>query len=259
MLIEFDGTDFCGWAEQPGFRTVKGTLTKCIRQVSGERVDLRGCSRTDSGAHARGFVADFATANAMPAENWAVALNRQLEDDVRILRSEQVFDEFHSRFYARSRIYEYRVAESYKVEPWRARYVYEDGRKWNLEKAERALNAVKGRHDFRAFGEDLVNVENAVREVKRASLRRIGGEVRLRIEATAFIRGMMRRIAGGLFEVALGKRNVKDFESLLNIARRDELNWPVVLPAKGLALVGVRYGQVYRDVRKVREEKTEYD
>ena len=226
--------------------------------MTGEDVDLRGCSRTDSGAHALGFVADFATENGMPGENWALALNRQLDGDVRILRSGKTFFEFHSRFYARSRTYEYRVAESYKVEPSRARFVYEDGRRMDLHKAHEALQAILGRNDFRAFGEDLQDVENAVREVKRAAIRRVRDEVRMRIEATAFIRGMMRRIAGGLFEVGVGKRSAEDFKALLDLKKREDLKWPVVLPAKGLTLVGVKYGR-YRDLREQRDVRRAED
>lgn len=257
LKIEFDGTDFCGWAEQPGLRTVKGTLKSSIHRVTGEEVDLRGASRTDSGAHALGFVADFATQNAMPAENWTVAVNAQLPDDIRIAEASFAPWEFHSRFFARSRTYEYRIAESYKVEPSKARFVHADGRRIDLESASQALEAIIGWRDFRAFGEELEGLENPVREVKRATLRRIGSEVRLRVEATAFIRGMMRRIAGGLFEVGIGKRSIEDFANLLDLKKRERLKWPVVLPAKGLCLLRVSYGSTLRDLRDLKKENNE--
>lgn len=259
LLIQFDGTDYCGWAEQPGLRTVKGTLKSSIRRATGEVVDLRGCSRTDSGAHARGFVADFATKNTMPPKNWADVINRQSSDDIRIVESERIFEEFHSRFFARSRTYEYRIAKTYKAEPTRARYVYEDGRKMNVTKMQAAAKHLVGRNDFRAFGEELGDLQNAVRDAKKVRVAEVGDEVRIRIEATAFIRGMMRRISGGLLEVGLGKRSVKDFATLLDPKRRDDLKWPVVLPAKGLTLLGVKYGSKMRDLRleRMQEEDEE--
>lgn len=231
-------------------------MKNSIRRVSGELVDLRGCSRTDSGAHALGFVADFETENAMPGENWAVAINRQLADDVRIVRSAKCSPEFHSRFFARSRIYEYRIMESYKAEPMKSRFVYEDGRRLDLSKIREAVSAIVGKHDFRAFGEDLRGVNNAVREVRNAAAEKVGNELRIRIEATAFIRGMMRRISGGLFEIGIGKRSVEEFVALLNAEVRDELKWPVVLPAKGLTLVAVKYGKL-RDIRLENNSKND--
>jgi tRNA pseudouridine38-40 synthase len=253
LVIEFDGTDFCGWSEQPGLRTVKGTLKSCIRQVGGEDVDLRGASRTDSGAHAKGFVADFLTENPMPPQNWLVALNRQLDGDARVLKCELVSSEFHSRFYARSRVYEYRIVESEKVDPRRARYVCETWRRLDAQAMQSAVKHVLGRHDFRAFGEELGNMENAVREVIAATVERFRDEIRFTIEATAFIRGMVRRIAGGLFEVGYGRRSVDEFEALLDLARRDEIDWPIVLPAKGLTLLKVKYGKELRDLRTTKD------
>jgi tRNA pseudouridine38-40 synthase len=96
-----------------------------------------------------------------------------------------------------------------------------------------------------------------VREVKKISVTRVGDEIRLGIEATAFIRGMMRRIAGGLLEVGCGKRTIEDFRVLTDPARRDEVKWPVVLPARGLTLVKAKYGRTLRDYRDLVAETDE--
>jgi tRNA pseudouridine38-40 synthase len=196
------------------------------------------------------MVADFETSNPMPPENWAQALNRLLPRDIRVRKSSRATLGFNSRFYARARIYEYRVSEEASVEPWKSRYVYEAGRKLDVPKMVEAVQAIVGRHDFRAFGEELEGLENAVREVASATVRRVRGEIRIRIEATAFIRGMMRRIAGGLVEVGRGKRSVEEFERLLDPEQRETVKWPVVLPAKGLTLIGVKYGRRMRDLRE---------
>jgi tRNA pseudouridine38-40 synthase len=122
---------------------------------------------------------------------------------------------------------------------------------------QKAASYLKGNHDFRAFGEELQDVRNAVREVKSIDVKQIGDEVRLRVEATAFIRGMMRRIAGGLLEVGCGKRTIEDFRILTDPTRRDEVKWPVVLPAQGLTLVKARYGRTLRDYRELVAETDE--
>ncbi|MEO7453489.1 MAG: tRNA pseudouridine(38-40) synthase TruA [Fimbriimonadales bacterium] len=257
LLIQFDGTDYCGWAEQAKQKSILGTLKSCIKEISGETPDLRGCSRTDSGAHAIGMVADFSTDNPMESEKWAFVINRLLPDDIRVHESAETPMEFHSRFFARSREYVYRIALADKPEPFRARYVYGTWRKLELNSMQRAASFLNGTNDFRAFGEELVDLKNAVREVKKIDVTQTGDEIRLRVEATAFIRGMMRRIAGGLLEVGCGKRTVEDFRILTDLKRRDEVNWPVVLPAKGLTLVKAKYGRTLRDYRELVAESDE--
>lgn len=247
--MQYDGTDFFGWAEQKEFRTVHCTLKEYIHRISGEEVELRGASRTDSGAHALGQVADFATENGMPAEKWARVINRWSAPEIRIAESKEVEMEFHSRFYARSRTYEYRISELDAVEPNRSRFVYASGFKLNVDKMERAAEALIGKHDFRAFGADLDNVENAIRELKKVDLKRVGDEIRISIEGTAFLKGMMRRIAGGLFEVGRGKRKMSEFINLLDLKKREDLAGPVVLPASGLTLMKVKFGRHMRDLR----------
>jgi tRNA pseudouridine38-40 synthase len=232
-------------------------LKSCIKEISGETPDLRGCSRTDSGAHALGMVADFSTENPMPSEKWAFVINRILPDAIHVRASSDAPMEFHSRFFARSREYVYRIALTEKPEPFRARYVYGTWRELKLGAMQKAAEHLHGHHDFRAFGEELQDVKNAVREVKRIGVRQIGDEIRLTVEATAFIRGMMRRIAGGLLEVGCGRRTIEDFRILTDPAKRDEVKWPVVLPAKGLTLVKAKYGRTLRDYRDLVAETDE--
>ena len=203
------------------------------------------------------MVADFTTANPMPSEKWAFVINRLLPDDIRVSESTGAPMEFHSRFFARSREYVYRIALTDKPEPFRARYVYGTWRTLKLGPMQKAASHLKGEHDFRAFGEELIDLRNAVREVKRIELKQVGDEMRLTVEATAFIRGMMRRIAGGLLEVGCGKRTIEDFRILTDPTRRDEVNWPVVLPAKGLTLVKAKYGRRLRDHRDLVAETDE--
>jgi tRNA pseudouridine38-40 synthase len=197
------------------------------------------------------MVADFSTENPIDPEKWAFVINRLLPDDIRVRRSTVAPMEFHSRFFARSREYEYRIAVTDKPEPFRARFVYGTWRKLDLEPMQTAASFLRGNNDFRAFGEELVDLKNAMREVKKIGVTQVGDEIRLKVEATAFIRGMMRRIAGGLLEVGCGKRTIEDFRILTDPKRRDEVKWPVVLPAKGLTLMRAKYGRTLRDYREM--------
>ncbi len=250
LVVQYDGTDFYGWAEQKQFRTVQCTLKEYIHRISGEEVELRGASRTDSGAHALGQVADFATRYAMPAKKWAEVINKLSGSEIRIVKSVKVPMEFHSRFFARSRTYEYRISELQSVCPLESRFVYASGHRMELENMQIAAKFFEGKHDFRYFGTEMRNVDNAVRELYGISIKRVGSEIRIQVEGTAFLKGMMRRIAGGLFEVGRGKRESMDMKLLLNPQKRGDLAKPQVLPAKGLTLLKVKFGRKLRDLRE---------
>lgn len=248
LTVAYDGGDFSGWAAQPGRRTVQGTLTEAVSQVAGDAIELHGASRTDSGAHARGQVVHFDAPAGMPVERWTHALNRCLPSDLAVLRATRVPGRFHARFCAEDRTYRYRIGIGAK-DPHRARYVHEHERPLNLSRMQDAAEHLVGTHDFRAYTEQLdPSVLNTVRTLRRVALLVRPGEVTLEVTGTAFLRGMMRRIAGALLEVGRGRRPVEEVAMLLG-DRRDHLQWPVVLPAKGLCLMRVRYGRPLRDCR----------
>lgn len=250
LVVQYDGTDFCGWAEQKDVRTVQSTLKECILRVSGEEVELRGASRTDSGAHALGQVCDFLTSRPIQPKKWAEILNRALPEDVRVVSSEEVSENFHSRFYARSRVYVYRLSMQDRVEPMKMRYLHCIGSELDVEKMQKAGSKIIGIHDFRKFGEQTRTIENTAREMLNLKVLKVKNDVKIIMEANAFIRGMARRIAGGLLEVGLKKRNVKEIEELLDMKSNEKIQLPKVLPAKGLTLVKVRYGRKLRDIRE---------
>lgn len=249
LIVAYDGTDFCGWAAQPGLRTVQSTLKEAVRQVSGEEIEIAGASRTDSGAHARGQVCHFDTDRPIPPDKWTLALNRVLPLDLTVRRSTWVPDDFHSRFSARDRWYRYRIHAGPR-DPERARYVHEEPRSVDVAMMAKAGCLLVGTHDFRAFTEELdPAVHNTVRTLRSVAVTRVHDEVRIDIVGTAFLRGMMRRMAGALLEVGLGRRDADTIPRLLDPSRRNDLTWPVVLPARGLTLMRVTYGRHPRDIR----------
>ena len=198
-----------------------------------------GASRTDSGAHARGQVCHFDTNVAIPPEKWAYVLNRAMPSDVAVLRSHQVPITFNSRFSARDRWYRFV-----------SRVDYDYNRPLDVAAMQVAAKHLVGEHDFLAYTEELdPSVENTVRELFSVEVSQTRGEVRIDIVGTAFLRGMMRRMSGALLEVGRGYRPVEDVAALLT-EKRVELAWPVVLPAKGLCLMQVRFGRHPRDNRK---------
>ncbi len=179
---------------------------------------------------------------------WVRALNDVLTADVRILNSQVVKNDFHSRFMADFREYRYTIMIG-TIDPFRARYAYERWRDLDLDRMRLAAKSLVGLHDFRAFTEELQpHIENTMRRLFAVEANRVRDEIRIEIAGTAFLRGMMRRIAGGLFEVGKGSRDPKDIARLLTL-ERETMHLPVVLPAKGLTLMRVVYGRHPKDNR----------
>jgi tRNA pseudouridine38-40 synthase len=248
LVVGYDGTEFCGWAAQAGQRTVQGTLREAVRRISGEEIEIVGASRTDGGAHAKGQVCHFDSEVNIEPWKWARVLNKLLETDLGVNSSQEVAADFHSRFSAQDRFYRYRISTGLR-DPIRSRFVHEYGRELDLPKMQEAAKALQGDHDFKAFTEELdPHVENTRRVMISLVVRQIRDEVWVDVVGTAFLRGMMRRMAGALLEVGRGYRPVEEVGRLLSEERRN-LQWPVVLPAKGLCLMRVRYGRHPRDNR----------
>ena len=122
----------------------------------------------------------------------------------------------------------------------------------DIKAMQNAARILEGKHDFKAFTEELEKkTENTKRVLFRSRVSKSTDSVFFTVRGTAFMRGMMRRMAGAILEVGLGKRSESDFKKLLDPKVRDRLQWPVVLPAKGLTLMKVRYGPHPRDIRTV--------
>ena len=253
LVVAYDGTDFSGWATQSGRRTVQTTLIEAIHRVSGEQVELIGASRTDSGAHAKGQICHFdSTVNIAPTR-WERILNNVMEPDLAIVSSEQVSNDFHSRFSVLDRFYRYRIQTAPR-DPLRSRFTHSYGRPLDLQAMQEAAKALVGRHDFRSFTEELdPTVENTWRELYKVEVKQVRDEIWIDITGTAFLRGMMRRISGALLEIGRSYRPITDIPHLLT-PEAHNLQLPIVLPAKGLCLMQVRYGKRPRDNRTKQPE-----
>lgn len=220
-------------------------MKDAVRRISGEDCEIVGASRTDSGAHAQGQVCHFDS--QIPAERWVQAINQSVKSDLRAVSAEEAMPDFHARFMALDRTYVYRLLRT--PDPFRERYAHFVH--WNLdvEAMQKAATLLVGRHDYRAFTEELSpTVENTLRKLFEVRVQSQADEVQVWIRGTAFLRGMMRRMSGGLLEVGRGRRPLESFAKLLTEQRNEE-SWPVVLPANGLTLMEVRYGHPPRDVR----------
>jgi len=235
MLLEYDGTDFAGWARQPGQRTVQEEVEKALRMILREdELRLTVAGRTDRGVHAWAQVTSYEHEAIDP-----MRLNAVLPFDVAVLDCTPAPDGFDARHDAISRTYCYRVLNR------RARSVWLQGRAlwhgWELDREalDACARALKGRHDFTAFTPSDGYHTRFDRHVLDAEWRADGDLLEFWITADTFMRQMNRVLVGTMLEVGSGRRSPEDFERLLSGAPRPRAG--PTAPAHGLALASVGY------------------
>jgi tRNA pseudouridine38-40 synthase len=151
ILVSYDGTDYHGWQVQPGLPTIQGVLEQVIAQIEGRSVPVAGSGRTDAGVHAIGQVAAFSIENPIPVDNLRRAVNRLLPRDIRVLSAEEAALDFHPRFQAKRKTYEYRIFRGEICSPFERRYVCHHPYPLATEEMMAAAPLLEGEHDFTAF------------------------------------------------------------------------------------------------------------
>ncbi|MDA1315731.1 MAG: tRNA pseudouridine(38-40) synthase TruA [Acidobacteria bacterium] len=243
--LAYDGTDFHGWQIQPDHPTVQGALKQVLETIECGPVDVQGAGRTDAGVHALGQVASFSLVNPIPEENLVKAVNRLLLKTVRVLAINSVSPDFHARYSATGKLYEYRIQRDEICSPFDGRYAYHHPYPLDEAAMIEAAAAFEGRQDFRslaASGGD--EVESTVRTIFSSTLHREreGEAERLiyRVRGDGFLYHMVRNIVGTLLDVGRGRLAAEDIPKML--ARRERAAAGGTAPARGLFLVRVEYG-----------------
>src|SRR4030043_1190446 len=240
LLIEYDGMNYLGWQVQAKGLTIQGMIEEKLKLLTGESVRLIGSGRTDAGAHAFGQVAHFKVQNRMDAGTIQKAINSLLPPDIVIKKVEEVEENFHARKQARSKIYEYRILNAPIRSVFHRGYAWHIVQKLDMEEMKKATQKLVGEHDFSSFRSTGTPTKTAVRRVIRAEWKRgKDGLLRFEIEATGFLKQMVRAIVGTLVEVGRGKLTAEDFIRILQ-ARNRERAGPTA-PAHGLFLKEVKY------------------
>jgi tRNA pseudouridine38-40 synthase len=241
LVLEYNGTDFSGWAAQPGLRTVEGVLAEAVETVAGARPELSVAGRTDAGVHAWGQVASFAReVGEGDAAALARSLNGVLPGDLAVLSVEAMSDSFDARRDARSRTYCYRILARPAPSPFERERALWWPRALDEEALRDCARSLVGTHDFTAFTPTRTDHVRFEREVLRAEWGREGPILSFWIEADAFLRHMVRVLVGTMLEVAVGRRSEAEFASLLGGAPRSSA--AETAEAHGLYLASVRYG-----------------
>jgi len=241
LLVEYDGTHYLGWQVQPDGPTVQAELERALAIALREPVRVRAAGRTDTGVHACGQVVAVPVSRPPDdPEKLLRSLNALTPQDIAIRDLAVVDDAFDPRRHARSRLYEYRILTARTPSAFWHRYAWHHPVPLDAGAMATAAAALVGEHDFAAFrAADADPVRSTVRRVDVSELVRDGELLVYRIEATAFLKHMVRNVVGTLGEIGRGERSAGAMAEIL--ASRDRRCAGPTAPPHGLVLVAVRY------------------
>jgi tRNA pseudouridine38-40 synthase len=240
LVIAYDGTNYHGWQVQKDKRTIQGTIELQLKKITGENIRVIGSGRTDAGVHALNQVANFRTNSELTPLQIKKALNSLLPEDIYIKSAEYVPLEFHARYMAKSKIYEYRILNRPEPDIFTRKYHWHVIPKLDIELMKKALSLLKGTHDFSSFMSAGSSVKNPVRTIFKIDLYKDADDLlRIVVEANGFLRHMVRNIVGTVVQLGYGKISLEEFKDIF--AARDRTVAGKKAPARGLFLVKVIY------------------
>ncbi len=205
LTISFDGTNYHGWQVQENAVTVQQTLQDAYEKICGSRDNITGCSRTDSGVQANRYCCNIHTLSDIPCEKLTRALNAVLPDDISVGSCREVPPEFHARYDCKSKEYIYRIWNSQNKNPFLYKYSLHYSFPLDVSFLDRQAKQFIRKADFKAFCASGSSVENTVRNVTDAEVKRDGDLITFRVCADGFLYNMVRIMTGTLLEISSGK------------------------------------------------------
>jgi tRNA pseudouridine38-40 synthase len=247
-ILAYDGTRYQGFQRQAtGIPTIQGRVEQALQTITGQSATVTGAGRTDAGVHATGQVIAFELEQEVwrhPAEALLNALNANLPDDIALQSLAVEPDErFHPRFSASSRMYEYTVLTTAQRQPLLAQRGWHVRQTLDINLMQQAAAMLIGEHDFATFGQPPVGI-NTVRHVFRSEWEAQGACWIYRVQATAFLQHMVRRIVGMTVDVGRRRLSIEQFEADFRAA--DLTRAKTLAPPQGLILVAVDYPPHYQ-------------
>ncbi|MBQ7063052.1 MAG: tRNA pseudouridine(38-40) synthase TruA [Bacteroidales bacterium] len=234
--LAYNGANYCGWQRQPALPTVQETLEEGLGTLLRLPVPVMGCGRTDSGVHASDFYAHFDSESELP-ENLTFKLNSYLPPDIAIYGIQEVAADFHARFSALSRTYEYRLSTARLpfLQGLYCRIYFEA----DVEKMNEGARLLMEYEDFTSFAKLHTDNKTNLCTLREAGWRREGELLVFRITANRFLRNMVRSVTGTLLDVGRGKLSLEGLREI--VERKDRCAAGVSMPAQGLFLTHVEY------------------
>ncbi len=243
VKIMYDGGSYHGWQYQPNGITVQERIEDVLTELTGEKVAVCGCSRTDAGVHALEYVFNFKSDTRIPADKLPYAINTHLcNDDIAAVAAKYVDDSFNARFSSNGKRYIYKIWNSNIQNPFTAKYSWHVPYKLNIEEMKAAAEKFCGTHDFSAFMAAGGSQKTTVRTIRECTVQKSGEwdeQLEIEVEADAFLYNMVRIITGTLVEVGTGRKAADEIEKIINDC--DRCGAGMTAPPDGLFLKRVLY------------------
>ena len=239
IIIEYDGTNFVGWQQQENGESIQSALQEALIKLSNEEVTIFGAGRTDAGVHAFGQVASFSLSKKIETDVIRDGLNQHLRPKpIAIQKAELVEDDFHARFSAKKRWYEYKIINRrppLTIDVNRAWCVYKN---LDIEKMKSESFSFLGKHDLNAFRSAHCQSKNSVKTIDSVSIKNKGEEIIFEVSAKSFLHSQVRIMIGTLVDIAKGNIN-ETLEDIINSKQREIAG--KTAPAHGLYLKKIEY------------------
>ena len=239
LILEYDGSRYAGWQRQPDQPTIQEAVETAVLQLTQETVSVIGAGRTDSGVHALGQVASFRIERPWTPREWIRGMNARLPEDIAVRSAEVLPDDFHARYAARGKLYEYRILNRGERPAVDRAYVWHVHKTLDQQAMEQAATFLVGSHDFSSFEGSLTDNEDPVCDLRQLSVSRQGDLLTIHAYADRFLKHMVRSIVGTLVEVGHAKRKPEAVKTIL--AAKDRTAAGRTAPPQGLFLVRVDY------------------
>lgn len=249
MILEYDGSGYAGWQRLGAVakkRPIQSVVEECLSSCLGQNIKVIGSGRTDAGVHALGQAANFHCETEFSFSELLQELNKRLPEDIRVLRLNEADMDFHSRYSAKGKTYEYRIAQG-EVQPvFTRKYTLHVPEPLDLTAMKKASEYLLGTHDFKAFSTDRKDGKSTVRTIDGIQIVKINPlhnkpyeEIRIAITGDGFLYNMVRIIIGTLIETGKGIRRPEDMVKVLESKDRQQAG--ITVSSQGLCLLNVRY------------------
>ncbi len=239
LQISYIGTQYHGWQVQPNAVTIQQLLQDAIEAVYGERYGVTGCSRTDTGVHAKEFCCHYDSDKFIPEKGIVAALNTHLPDDIRVFGCRFVSDDFHARYSSKGKNYVYRIYNSSVPNPFESNRSWQIAKPLDLDRMNSFASGLVGTHDFVAFSSSGRTTDDTVRTISECKFTRDGDYIILSVSANGFLYNMVRIIVGTAVDVSFGRIENPDPETILSSGDRALAG--ITAPPDGLYLNKVFY------------------
>ncbi len=239
FIVEYDGTDYAGWQIQKNDITVQQKIEEALLTLNKGHITVTGAGRTDSGVHAKGQCGHFDIDTDIPAEKFTFILNTRLPKDIRIKKTWEASEDFHSRFSAKGKRYIYRIFNAPYSSALMGRFTMHVPENLDIVKMQQAAQFIVGTHDFKAFCAQGSSVKTTVRTVSKVEVKKENELIEITVEGTGFLYNMVRIIAGTLIEVGKNKKTPEMVQEIIEGKTRKEAG--MTADAQGLTMDEVFY------------------